>query len=36
MTAIEFITVGIAAAAMVARIAMFLPRMNKVEQKQAA
>jgi hypothetical protein len=36
MNAIELITVGIAAAVMVARIALFLPHLNKAEQKQAA
>jgi hypothetical protein len=35
MSAIEIITVGTAAAAMVARIAMFLPRPSK-GRKQAA
>jgi hypothetical protein len=35
MNAIEFITIGIAAVVTVARIAMFLPHLNKDEQKAA-
>jgi hypothetical protein len=36
MTVIEYVSVGLAALTMVARVAMFLPRPAKVQSKRAA
>lgn len=36
MNVIEYVSIGLAVVAMVARIAMFLPRPSKGQAKQAA
>ena len=36
MTVIEYVSFGLAALAMVARVAMFVPRPSKVQSKRAA
>jgi hypothetical protein len=36
MSAVEYFTIGLAAAAMLARVAMFLPRARRIHARTAA